>query len=115
MSTATLSPTLSYESRLDADPEWALNEGSRHFDDNSSVHQTLRKITSKLTELGIPYAVAGGMALFRHGFRRFTEDVDLLVSDDGLRRIHTELKGRGFLPDFAGSKNLRDAETGGAH
>jgi hypothetical protein len=28
----------------------------------------------------ICYAVVGGMALFRHGLRRFTEDVDLLVT-----------------------------------
>lgn len=112
MSTAALSPSRSYESRLNADPEWALNEGSRHFDENSSVHQTLRKIASKLTELGIPYAVAGGMALFRHGFRRFTEDVDLLVSKQDLPRIHAELEGRGYLPAYVKSKNLRNTETG---
>ena len=112
MSSAALSPALSYERRLDADPEWALSEGSRHFDERSAVHQSLTKITRKLTELGIPYAVAGGMALFRHGFRRFTEDVDLLVSKEGLTRIHRELEGRGYLPIFTGSKNLRDTETG---
>jgi hypothetical protein len=112
MSTAILSPAVAYEQQLDADPEWAMNEGSRHFDERSAVHRSLSKITSKLSELGIPYAIAGGMALFRHGFRRFTEDVDILVSKDGLRRIHTELEGRGYLPVFAGSKNLRDTETG---
>jgi len=112
MSTAILSPVLAYERRLDADPEWALNEGSRHFDERSAVHRSLSKITGKLSELGIPYAVAGGMALFRHGFRRFTEDVDLLVSREGLQRIHAELEGRGYVPVFAGSKNLRDTETG---
>lgn len=112
MSTAILPPALSYESRLNADPEWALNEGSRHFDERSAVHQSLSKITGKLSELNIPYAVAGGMALFRHGLRRFAEVVDLLVSKDGLRRIHAELEGRGYLPVFSGSKNLRDTETG---
>ena len=112
MSTAILSPVVPYEQQLDADPEWALNEGSRHFDERSAVHRSLSKITAKLSELGVPYAIAGGMALFRHGFRRFTEDVDILVSKDGLRRIHAELEGRGYLPVFAGSKNLRDTETG---
>lgn len=112
MSSAVLSSVVTYEERLNADPEWALNEGSRHFDERSAVHQSLSKITRQLAELEIPYAVAGGMALFRHGFRRFTEGVDLLVSQDGLRRIHAELEGRGYLPVFAGSKNLRDTETG---
>lgn len=101
-----------YEQLLDRNPRLALQEGSMHFEQASSVHQALRKITRRLRELGIPYAVAGGMALFLHGFRRFTEDIDLLVTRDGLQRIHAELEGRGYLPPFTGSKNLRDAELG---
>ena len=52
------------------------------------------------------------MALFMHGFRRFTEDIDILVTREALERIHEELEGRGYLPPFTGSKNLRDAELG---
>lgn len=89
-----------------------MTDASRFFDERGSVHQTLREITARLEQLGVPYAVCGGMALFHHGFRRFTEDVDLLVTSDGLRKIHEELDGRGFLPPFAGSKNLRDTSTG---
>ncbi len=83
-----------------------------HFEEASAVHQTLRRITRRLEELGVPYAVAGGMALFLHGFRRFTEDVDILVGKDGLRLIHERLEGRGYVAPFSGSKNLRDADTG---
>ncbi len=85
-------------------------EGSRHFDENSAVFRTLRRITHELNELGIPYSVVGGMAVFRHGLRRFTEDVDILVTKDGLKRIHAALDGRGFQPPFRNSKNLRDTE-----
>ena len=52
------------------------------------------------------------MALYRHGFRRFTEDVDLLVTRDGLKSIHDHLSGLGYVPPFAGSKQLRDVENG---
>jgi hypothetical protein len=52
------------------------------------------------------------MALFKHGFRRFTEDVDILVSRDGLKAIHAHLEGLGYVPPFNGSKNLRDTEHG---
>jgi hypothetical protein len=62
--------------------------------------------------LKIPYAVAGGMAMFSHGFRRFTEDVDILVTREGLEQIHRELEGLGYVPLFSGSKNLRDADSG---
>jgi hypothetical protein len=60
----------------------------------------------------VPYAVAGGMALFQHGYRRFTEDVHILVTADGLRVIHERLEGLGYVPPFEGGKNLRDTETG---
>jgi hypothetical protein len=101
-----------YEKRLDRDPRWALEEGSRHFEERSGVHEALRRITQRLEALGVPYAVAGGMALFAHGLRRFTEDVDILVTRDALKTIHQNLDGLGYRPPFAGSKNLRDAELG---
>ena len=83
-----------------------------HFEEASAVHRTLRRVVKRLDELGVPYAVAGGMALFLHGFRRFTEDVDILVTKDGLRLIHEQLEGLGYVAPFQGSKNLRDADTG---
>jgi len=63
---------LSYENRLTNDARWALSEGSKFFEDKSAVQNALYKVTSRLNQLAIPYAVAGGMALFHHGFRRFT-------------------------------------------
>src|SRR5260370_42601960 len=82
------------------------------FEESSAVHRTLRRIAKRLDELGVPYAVAGGMALFLHGFRRFTEDVDILVTKDGLRLIHERLEGLGYVAPFPGSKSLRDADSG---
>jgi hypothetical protein len=101
-----------YEQRLSRDLEWALREGSMHFEDKSAVHQALRRVTTRLRELNIPYAVVGGMAMFYHGFRRFTEDVDILVTRTGLAEIHRRLEGLGWVPPFQGSKHLRDAESG---
>lgn len=104
--------TPSYEQHLNTDLRWALSEGSRHFEEDSAVFKTLHTITSRLNGLNIPYAVIGGMALFRHGLRRFTEDIDILVTRDSLRLIHEKLDGRGYLPPFANSKHLRDTEHG---
>lgn len=101
-----------YEHLLDLDREWAMSEGSRHFEGKSAVQEALRKITRRLGDLGIPYAVAGGMALFEHGYRRFTDDVNLLVTREGLKTIHEKLEGLGYIPPFEGSKHLRDTEYG---
>ncbi|HZL36727.1 MAG TPA: hypothetical protein VFC78_15515 [Tepidisphaeraceae bacterium] len=101
-----------YEEELDSDVGIALREGSMHFEEKSRVHDALREVTRRLDELDIPYAVAGGMALFLHDYRRFTEDVDILVNADGLRRLHEQLEGLGYVAPFAGSKNLRDTARG---
>ena len=103
---------LSYEQRLEDEPAWALREGSEHFSGASSVHKALEKITRRLEELRVPYVIAGGMALFFHGYRRFTEDVDIVVTAEGLRRLHEHLEGLGYLPLFPGSRGLRDVENG---
>ena len=104
--------SVAYETRMSDDLHWALREGSMFFEQKGGLHATLQKIARRLGELEIPYAVAGGMALFVHGFRRFTEDVDILVTPEGLERLHRELEGLGYTPLFRGSKNLRDADSG---
>lgn len=83
-----------------------------HFDEKSAVHDALREIVRRLRELNVPFAVVGGMALFYHGFRRFTEDVDLLVTPEALDEVHRQLDGLGYVPPFKGSKQLRDAQRG---
>jgi len=57
-------------------------------------------------------AASGGYALILHGVRRFTEDIDLLVSREGLARLHKGLIGRGYVLAAPASRNLRDVETG---
>ena len=103
---------VTYEQQLSRNLPWALKEGSMHFEKESAVHKALHKITKRLGELGIPYAVVGGMAMFFHGYRRFTEDVDLLVTPEHLREIHRQLEGLGYVPPFSGSKHLRDTDSG---
>lgn len=103
---------VAYEHLLDGDLRWALNQGSRHFEEDSAVFHALRNIAARLKALAIPYAVVGGMALFRYGLRRFTEDVDILVTRADLRTIHDKLEGLGYLPPYPNSKHLRDTDLG---
>jgi len=106
------SDLIPYERRLDQDGRWALSEGSLYFEGKGKVQEALRRITSRLDELEIPYAVVGGLALYKHGYRRFTEDVDLLVKRESLKQIHAKLEGLGYVRPFANSKNLRDTDAG---
>ncbi len=77
------------------------------------VHKTMRTLARRLSEEGIDYAVAGGMALVLHGYRRETVDVDVLLSKEGRALFMEILVGRGYIPLFPGAKKaFRDAETG---
>ena len=83
-----------YERRLDANRTWALREGGMFFQNESEVQKSLRRITGRLRDLGIEHAVIGDMALFLHGYRRFTEVVNLLLTPDGLARAHASPRVR---------------------
>ncbi|MCI0460012.1 MAG: hypothetical protein L0Z62_23925 [Gemmataceae bacterium] len=67
-----------------------LKEIGRFFAGRSAVHHTLFRLAKRLEEGGIPYAVTGGMAVNAHGHHQTTDDVDVLLSAEGL----TEFRGR---------------------
>lgn len=89
-----------------------MAEIGRFFEENSEVHRSLRRLTQRLEKMGLDYAICGGMAIARHGHYRTTDDVDLLVTPVGLKQIHEELDGLGYVPKFRGSKHLRDVSNG---
>jgi hypothetical protein len=79
----------------------------------SPMHKTMRELARRLPEEGIDYAIAGGMALVLHGYRRETVDVDLLLSKEGRESFLQSLVGRGYAPLLSGAqKGFRDTETG---
>ena len=100
-----------FDAMMERGGESALKAAARFFMKDDPVHQTLKTITQRLTELHIPYCVAGGMALVAHGYDRTTADVDVIVTEEGLAAIHQNLDGRGYVPPFNNSRNLRDTTT----
>ncbi|MBW4619958.1 MAG: nucleotidyltransferase family protein [Cyanosarcina radialis HA8281-LM2] len=83
------------------------------FMQQGSVFEALKRLDERLEQLGISYAVLGGMALVLHGYRRLTEDVDLLLTPEGLNRFQQQLEGRGYVKAFPGAqKTFRDTATG---
>ena len=102
-----------YEHLLRGGGEQMLREASAYFAGEGRLHGALRRLTQRLNEEGIPYALLGGLALAEHGYPRLTEDIDLLLTPSGLERFHQRLVGRGYRPAFNGAKKtFRDTETG---
>jgi hypothetical protein len=103
---------VAYEELLRQGGDMAVRAASRFLMEDGPVYESLHRVATRLGEIGVPYAVCGGMSLAAHGFVRPTSDVDVLVSADGLKLLHERLEGRGYLPPFPGSKQLKDTENG---
>ena len=101
-----------YEARLQDDYLALLKEASNFYMAHGDVFTTLQKLTSHLEEGKIPYALVGGLALAAHGFVRMTQDVDLLMTREGLETFKQRFLGRGYVLAFSGAqKTFRDTET----
>ena len=88
-------------------------EGQRYFMGQGSLNNTLTQLTSDLKEHGIDYMVIGAVALLAYGYPRFTEDIDLVLTSEGLDVFHRELIGLGYVPAFPGAKKrLRSTRDG---
>lgn len=74
----------------------------------ADVQLAADRLAARLEELGIPYAICGGLAVFAHGHERMTRDVDVLLTEAGLQRFHAEALGRGWLERFPGSRGVTD-------
>ena len=88
-------------------------EGLRYFMGEGSLNSTLKQLASDLEMHNIDYVVIGAVALLAHGYPRFTEDIDLVLTAEGLDKLHRELVGLGYTPAFQGSrKRLRATASG---
>jgi hypothetical protein len=73
-----------------------------------TLNKTLARLSNDLEDRGIDYMVIGAVALLAHGYPRFTEDIDLVMTPEGLQKFHEELIGLGYTPAFPGArKRLR--------
>lgn len=77
------------------------------------LNHALMRLVADLRNHNIDYMVIGAVALLAHGYPRFTEDIDVILTPEGLERFHGELIGLGYVPAFEGArKRLRSALDG---
>jgi hypothetical protein len=75
------------------------------------MNNALKRLAADLDSKGIDYAVIGAVALNNHGYRRFTEDIDVLLTREGLERFRDSLVGLGYRPAYEGAlKKYRTSE-----
>src|SRR5262245_13770399 len=103
MGTNSQAELVPYKVRLSSNGKFAMSEATRYFS-GGGVHETVAGISRRLDDVGIPFVVVDGIALFHHGFRRFTEDVHILITAENLAKVHEHLDGLNFVRPFAASK-----------
>jgi hypothetical protein len=88
-------------------------EGLRYFMGQGDLHGALAQLSADLKREGIDYMVIGAVALLVYGYPRFTEDIDLVLTTEGLEAFHQNLIGVGYLPAFQGARRkLRSTRDG---
>jgi len=92
--------------------ERTLDNADSFFMKEGKIHKAASALADKLSRDGVPYAIAGAMALGAYGYERLTTDVDLLLTPAGLMRFKAANLGRGYIEKFPGSKGVRDTENG---
>ena len=89
---------------LISSPVGAYAEGLRFFNGTGMLNDALSRLVRDLEREEIDYAVIGAVALNQHGYRRFTEDIALLLPREGLEKFREKLVGLGYRPAFEGAK-----------
>ena len=88
-------------------------EGQRYFMGEGKLNNALARLVADLKNHQIDYVVIGAIALMAYGYPRFTEDIDVILTSEGLEKLHREMIGLGYVPAFQGSrKRLRSTLDG---
>jgi hypothetical protein len=64
-----------------------LKELDMFYQKKDPVHKTMQRLVKRLKKAGIPHVVVGGMAVFAQGYRRATNDVDVLLTQEGFEKF----------------------------
>lgn len=78
---------------------------------DANLHRALEHLIQSLDAADLPYAIIGAVALGEYGYRRTTEDINVLLTREGLDSFKASYLGRGYLEKFPGSKGLRDTQA----
>src|SRR4051794_34169511 len=85
-----------------------LREIDMFFAGDSPVHVTMRRLTQRLSQAGIPYAIMDGMAVNAHGAARTTANLDILLTPEGLDWFRKEPAGSEYDPVEGRSRRFTD-------
>ncbi len=76
------------------------------------AHLAMRRLVKRLEKARIVHAIMGGMAVYAHGYRRLTDDVDVLVTREGLEQFKKLHVPKNYEPVPGRSRRFVDRTNG---
>jgi len=77
-----------------------LEEADRLSNGKARVLMARNRLNADLRSRNIDYIIIGGIALRAHGYLRYTDNLDIVLTTEGMDRFRKELLGRGGLGMF---------------
>ena len=71
----------------------------------------MRRLIRRLKKAGIAYAIMGGLAVYVHGYRRFTDDVDVLLTREGFVEFQRRFVPKNYEPVPGRSRRFTDKQN----
>ena len=71
------------------------DEALQYFAGRGKIQRALNRLTAEFKDRNIGYVVIGAVALFAHGFQRYTKNLDVVLTNEGFEKFRKEMLGRG--------------------
>ena len=89
-----------------------LQRAGEFFIGKSPIHGAAARVAEALSEMNIPFSIAGALAANVHGHMRTTEVVDILLTTEGLKQFKLALarpRMAGAVPGLEGAAGHRSS------
>src|SRR5262245_58124195 len=76
------------------------------------AHVAMRRLVKKMEKAGITHAILGGLAVYAHGHRRLTVDVDILLTKEGFEEFKCRIVPKDYDPVPSRAHRFVDRRNG---
>jgi len=91
-----------------ADPLVAMSQFKQGKD---PANVALRRLIRRLAKADIAHAIVGGLAVYVHGYHRFTDDVDVLLTRSGFEEFRNRFVPKNYEPVPGRSRRFIDKQN----
>ena len=85
-----------YHKRMKPNRAWSLAEDGWYFEGRVRVFLASRRAEQRLKMVDIPYALAGILAMFTHGYRQFCTEIEIWIAPADWPKVEERFADSGY-------------------